>query len=55
MDGMTRYKVTLYDGDMQHTCKKTLKKTQKIIYSNTQITKICFKSWYFGNTKERYG
>lgn len=21
MDGMTRYKVTLYDGDSQHTCK----------------------------------
>ena len=21
MDGMTRYKVTLYDGEMQHTCK----------------------------------
>lgn len=21
MDGMTRYKVTLYDGDSQHNCK----------------------------------
>ena len=26
MDGMTRYKVTLFDGDMTHTCKLYSKK-----------------------------
>ena len=24
MDGMTRYKVTLYDGEIQHTCNRNV-------------------------------
>jgi hypothetical protein len=44
MDGMTRYKVTLFDGEIQHTCKLIF----LWIYINniSKINRFCLKLVY---------
>ena len=45
MDGMTRYKVTLADGESQHNCKKTLdlyKSLRNILYYDLELIQLAF-------------
>ncbi len=48
MDGLTRYKMTLYDGETQHTCKNL----EILRFDKQNFFIILFKSWHFGNSKE---